>query len=344
VASPRYRKQINPFVAILITAIFIGLCGRTLYLSEIFGLDYRLIILSEIANLLFGSTVYLFTISVISKNQFEFRTLRHYLPAVFYCIGLIIYFIFPTQETMNLRVQNGSLRWAVVSFIGFALLFNTGYWIASVRAFISFKKELKNEISYSVQTNFFRNFLSFIGLCLFAWIGIYIASIVGDEMTERTLRPYIWICLAFAIMFLTYYGLTEPDLFKLPSASVSQKYSQSKLSTSDLDKLKLKLEQIMIEKKPYLNRKLLKSELAELLGVSNPEIARLLNERIGMSFFEFINYYRIKEFVALAKKEESQYLTMFGIAQEAGFNSKTTFNKSFKKIMGTSPKQYFNKN
>ena len=31
------------------------------------------------------------------------------------------------------------------------------------------------------------------------------------------------------------------------------------------------------------------------------------------------------------------------IAQEAGFNSKTTFNKSFKKIMGHSPSEYFSK-
>ncbi len=120
-----------------------------------------------------------------------------------------------------------------------------------------------------------------------------------------------------------------------------KKYTQSKLSKSDLDHLQTKLDQLMVEKKPYLNRKLLKAELADMLGVSSPEIARLLNENIGMNFFEYINYHRIKEFVELAKTDNAKNLTFFGLAQEAGFNSKTTFNKSFKKLMGASPKEYF---
>ena len=59
-----------------------------------------------------------------------------------------------------------------------------------------------------------------------------------------------------------------------------------------------------------------------------------------MNFFEYVNYYRIKEFVELAKTDKAKTLTFFGLAQEAGFNSKTTFNKSFKKLMGSSPKEY----
>jgi len=100
----------------------------------------------------------------------------------------------------------------------------------------------------------------------------------------------------------------------------------------------------MEEKQPYLNNKLLKAELAKMMGVSNPELARLLNERIGMNFFEYVNYFRIKEFIRLAKSEKGKNMTFFGLAQEAGFNSKTTFNKSFKKLMGLTPKEYLAKN
>ena len=123
-----------------------------------------------------------------------------------------------------------------------------------------------------------------------------------------------------------------------------KKYQQSKLGVQDLERLKVDLEQLMLEKKPYLNNKLLKKELAEMLGVHSPELSRLLNENIGMNFFEYVNYYRIKEFVQLAESEKGKQLTFFGLAQEAGFNSKTTFNKSFKNLMGVSPSAYFNKN
>ncbi len=69
-----------------------------------------------------------------------------------------------------------------------------------------------------------------------------------------------------------------------------KKYTQSKLSADDLDRLKKQLDVLMREKKPYLNSKLLKTELADMLGLNGPELARLLNENIGMNFFEYVNY------------------------------------------------------
>ena len=77
-----------------------------------------------------------------------------------------------------------------------------------------------------------------------------------------------------------------------------------------------------------------------MIDINAPELSRLLNERIGMSFFEFVNYYRIQEFIRLAKTPEIEQKTLFGLAQEAGFQSKSTFNKSFKQIMGHSPTEY----
>lgn len=138
--------------------------------------------------------------------------------------------------------------------------------------------------------------------------------------------------------------MLQPEVLRSIPEVKTKKYQQSKLSFKDMERLKLQLDKLMLEKKPYLNNKLLKTELAELLGVNSPELARLLNENVGMNFFEYVNYYRIKEFVNLAKTEKGKQLTFYGLAQEAGFNSKTTFNKSFKKLMGVSPSVYFNKN
>ena len=198
-------------------------------------------------------------------------------------------------------------------------------------------------MSYAVKTQFFFNFLIAIGAALFVWIVVYFLSLFQVDTIEREARQFIWLGIASIILFLTYYEMVRPDMLRIPTLRTTQKYLHSKLSSKDLEALKIKLEVIMLEKKPYLNKKLVKAELAELLGVSNPEMARLLNERIGMNFFEFVNYYRIKEFIQLADTNKAQSLTFFGLAQEAGFNSKTTFNKSFKNLMGTSPSSYFSK-
>lgn len=70
----------------------------------------------------------------------------------------------------------------------------------------------------------------------------------------------------------------------------------------------------------------------------------MLNEQVGMNFFEYVNYYRIKAFIELAKTEKAKSMTLFGLAQEVGFNSKTTFTNAFKRLMGTTPSQYFKSN
>lgn len=339
--SARVRRGLNGYIAFLVFVLLIGLSGRVLYLSDIFGKDFRLIAFSEFATLLFGSTVYLFTRSSLLNEKFSYSQLRHYVPALIYSLAVIFYFMIPDDATIGSRAQSGELRRAIALFMGVALAFNITYWAMSYQTFLSFKKELNNEFSYVVKTRFFQSFLIAIGLCLLCWITVWLISLFGDPMTERASREVIWLSIAFIILFIAYYGIKAPELFRVGELVATKKYAQSKLSHNELEQLKTKLETLMLEKKPYLNRKLLKADLAEMLGVSNPEVARLLNESIGMNFFEYVNYYRIKEFVELARTDRAKNLTFFGLAQEAGFNSKTTFNKSFKKLMGTSPKEYF---
>ncbi len=339
--SPKNRKNINGYIAFLVLVLAIGLSGRVIYLSGIFGSNYRLFIFSEFATLLFGATIYLFTRSSLLGKRFTTKDLFHYAPAFFFNIIVTFIFILPTDQVIKERVDSGEHFRNTILLVGIGLLFNIGYWIMSLRIFMKFRAKIKNEVSYSIQTGFFLNFLIAIGICLVCWVTMYFTWIFGFKGLDRSAWQIIWLSIASIILFIAFYGMKEPDLYKITSLVKTKKYIHSKLSNDDLSLLKVKLDTLMQEKKPYLNQKLLKSELAEMMGISNPEIARLLNERIGMNFFEYINYYRIKEFIELSRSEKATAMTFFGIAQEAGFNSKTTFNKSFKNLMGTTPKVYF---
>ncbi|MFK7813608.1 MAG: helix-turn-helix domain-containing protein [Maribacter sp.] len=339
--SAKNRKNVNGYIAFLILVLFIGLLGRVLYISKLFGDNFRLITISEFAILLFGATVFLFTKSSLTNKRFTVKDLVHYIPAVAYILFVVFYFIKPSDEVIIERIQRGELYAVVDVLVGIGLTFNCTYWFLSLKQFLSFKNKLKNELSYTIKTQFFLNFLIAIGVCLLVWATIYLISLFGPETLEREARKFIWLGIAFIILFIAYYGMIASELYRLESLNLSQKYSQSKLSHKDLDTLKTRLENMMVAKKPYLNTKLMKAELAAMLGISNPELARLLNERIGMNFFDFVNYYRIKEFIDLAKTDKAKELTFFGLAQEAGFNSKTTFNKAFRSLMGTAPSEYF---
>lgn len=339
--SAKNRKNINGYIAFLIFVLFIGLSGRVLYVSQILGDNFRLITISEFAILLFGATVFLFTKSSLTDQHFTRKDLRHYIPAAVYILFVVFYFIVPSDEIIIARIKRGELYTVVTILVGIGLSVNLSYWLLSLIQFLQFKNNLKNELSYTLKTQFFLNFLIAIGVCLLVWAGVYFTSLFGPETIEREARQFIWLGIAFIILFIAYYGMVAPDLFRIQALSLTQKYSQSKLSSADMDALKQQLETIMTAKKPYLNSTLMKAELATMLGISNPELARLLNERIGMNFFDFVNYYRIKEFIALAETDKAKEFTFFGLAQEAGFNSKTTFNKSFRSLIGVSPSEYF---
>ena len=339
--SSKARKNINPYLMVLVVVIIVGLSGKVINSSEIFGRSHAFYGLSEYSTFLFGATVYLFTKSALFPEKFRKVHLLHYLPGLIYIVVITFYFILAPSSLVVERVQSGELFRFVVIFMGLGLVVNWTYWIYSFRLFRSFKQSLNSEVSYAVQSQFFHRFLMTIMACLTVWFVVYIIGIVGESWLERTFRQFIWLSLTFIVLFISFYSIKAPELFKVASLIKPRKYAQSKLSNTDLDRLKQQLDLLMDDKKPYLNRNLLKADLAEMLGVNHPEMARLLNERIGMSFFEYINYYRIKEFVLLAQSDEGRKLTFFGLAQEAGFNSKTTFNKSFKKLLGTSPKEYF---
>lgn len=338
--SRKVRKSVNRYLIVLISVMLVGLSGRALMYT--FEGYQKLYGLAEYATYLFGPTVYLFTkSSLLGGRSYPLKDLMHYIPGAIYIVVVSDYYVFAPTELVAARFASGELFRVVIVFMGTGLVVNFAYWIAACKLFLANQKKLNEVASFSVKTGFFRNFLIAVGFCLLCWLCIYIIGIVGESWLERTVRPFIWLTIGFLILFIAYYSIKEPTLFKVVDRVTVTKYAQSKLSENELEELERRLDQLMREKKPYLNRGLMKADLAEMLGVNNPEIARLLNEKIGMNFFEYVNYFRIREFIEIAKSDRAGHLTFFGIAQEAGFNSKTTFNKSFKKIMGTSPRNYF---
>ena len=97
---------------------------------------------------------------------------------------------------------------------------------------------------------------------------------------------------------------------------------------------------LMENEKPYLDTQLNLFKLAELHGSTVHELSSLINKGFNENFNQFINRYRVEESKKLLVSEQHQNLSMLGIAYEAGFNSKTVFNATFKKMVGKTPTEY----
>jgi AraC-like DNA-binding protein len=78
--------------------------------------------------------------------------------------------------------------------------------------------------------------------------------------------------------------------------------------------------------------------LAKKMGLSQNELSFLINSATGMNFRTYINTCRLNNILKeLVTQPEMSILT---IAYENGFNSKTSFNTFFIKMVGTSPREY----
>jgi len=84
------------------------------------------------------------------------------------------------------------------------------------------------------------------------------------------------------------------------------------------------------------------SSLAEKLGLGPHELSRIVNTVLKKSFNDFINEYRVADFVQKMQDPAYDHITLLGIAYESGFNSKSTFNRTFKQMTGKSPAEYKN--
>ena len=100
------------------------------------------------------------------------------------------------------------------------------------------------------------------------------------------------------------------------------------------------LKKAMEEDLMYLDATLSIKQLEEHLGADARDISHALNRGLGQNFYAFINTYRLEEAKRRIVLEKYSHLSILGIAFDSGFNSKATFNRTFKQYTGLSPKNY----
>ena len=92
--------------------------------------------------------------------------------------------------------------------------------------------------------------------------------------------------------------------------------------------------------KVYLDNELTLVHLSKALDTSTNNLSWLLNVVYKANFYDFVNEYRIKEFIAKLEQDEHKAKTLLSLSMEVGFNSKSTFNKAFKSVLNETPSSY----
>ena len=80
-------------------------------------------------------------------------------------------------------------------------------------------------------------------------------------------------------------------------------------------------------------------DLAEELGVSGKALSQIINQGFDQNFYDFINTFRCEEVKTILQGPDKK-MTIIEAMFQAGFNSKSSFNKEFKKLTGQTPSEF----
>ena len=87
----------------------------------------------------------------------------------------------------------------------------------------------------------------------------------------------------------------------------------------------------------YKEESLNREEVANAVGLNQNYFGVLFKAETGLTFIDYVNYYRLKQAKKLLKTSKTN---ISQIAYEVGFNSLTSFNRAFKRSNNFSPTDY----
>lgn len=196
----------------------------------------------------------------------------------------------------------------------------------------SITRQFKGNANPSVRQHMLKMYSIFLFFCTLTLLWIVV--------TVFNNRLFIIIEAIFTGLFflLGYIAFFKPDLFDMPKLFHSKKKHTGEFASYDDEAIFLQLTMLFEQDKIYTQPKLTVKEVADELALPAKYVSYLINTYACSGFNDFVNAYRVKEVLQMIKVEKSK--TLLGIAMDAGFNSKSTFNQVFKQVTGKSPSEY----
>jgi AraC-like DNA-binding protein len=287
----------------------------------------------------FTPIVFYISIVYYTNPNFKFRMndIRFLLlPAVY----LVILMTYPGGEVESPKIYQFA---SIFLILGQVIIY-------TVLSYLRIRKHQKKILSFASNT---------IEIDL-TWLEYIISSILllnvviifyNIFLNSLPLNVFINSFLLVIIFIIAYNALKQKEIFPLDEnqrneiilineSEQSGELKRKIVSDSDLIRQTSKLSDLMDVRKPYLDSELNLIRLAELAEMTPHQLSYIINAGFNENFFQFINKYRVEKAKELLVQDEMNKLSILGIAFEAGFNSKTSFNTTFKKFTAQTPSEF----
>lgn len=308
--------------------------------------------------------------SLTDRYELSRKDLLHFIPFVVHAIGLIPYLFSPFSEKIDFikklyaspeLIINAQVNTFFDTNENFIIRLSLLIIYATVNIFFIHRysrKKLNSVISLEKKQLTLRwlYLLNGFVLALVFFYGLFIVklnqfpgnvfSLFNDSLLYATAACLALILISLLVFPHILYGLPVNNGLskeKINDTSENKRKSSALVEEENdpyfLD-LKKQIEDYLNQDKPYLKKQFKMADLIVNIGAPQHHISYCLNYYFKKSFPELKTDYRM----SWSKKEllnpYNSHTTIEGIAEKAGYSSKSAFYKTFKDYTGLTPQEY----
>ncbi len=344
VTHKRGNRRANRLLAMLVFILSLHVMKHVSIHVLSQSINSILYLVAHVLTFLFGPLLLFYTREAIGKKISLRESLPHLIPATI-SLALMVTFlvVFNLLGPDKMNEHQGILKPIFFAVLLAQVAHMSVYNVNILLLLRGHRKQIRESLSNfeKVSLKWLRHanigFTAVLAITLF----FYIMLITGGYYTFSTETDFAFIfTVSVLINYIGFRSLNQPEIISGEFVSNGPKYQHSPLEPAQAKDYEQKVLQFMTNEKPYLQSDFKLIDLAKTLSLQPYLLSQVLNENLGQNFFEFVNSHRIEAAKQLMAEADWQRQTIMGIAFDVGFNSKSAFNRAFKKSTGTTPSAY----
>lgn len=329
----------NRLLAVLVMVFVLIIGHAALSVHGLFG-DYpHAAAAVAVLPLLTGPLLLLYLRSLLHGARLSRRALPHFAPFLLALLAWTPYYVLPAADKLALRAAQSHIPLLLSAFALVKALHFAGYMVISYRLVAHASRARPDEPLIAGLRRL--TVLLAAGLALDAVL--LAIEHVHEElpMSSDTWGALVLIGFVYGLALLSMrvpLGYRPRQAAPLEPPAV--RASASLLSPAERDKFLQDLTRSMEHGHAYRDGELTLDALASRLAMSAHELSQLINQSCGVNFQEYLNRYRVEALKLAMRDPQRAPASILDLALAAGFNSKSSMNRAFKKHTGTTPSEF----
>ncbi|MEN0003174.1 MAG: AraC family transcriptional regulator [Bacteroidota bacterium] len=307
--------------------------------------------------LLIGPVFFIYVKVLLNRDiKLTYKDVIHFIPAIIYFVYSLVVFVVDRLVLDEFyfyadgRDKDLDFWYQMTGLI--SMLF---YLFLSLRHYLNYRKLSLQEVSFADEIAFkwIKRFTIAFGLILMLRVLFFI---LNPEWGAFGRKFWYYLCFSILLFYISIAGYfntikatillnTAPlvDFDLLGNGQNGETKNEPK-EVLELQGWKDKITRLFEVEEVHEKPNLTLTDIATILNTNRNIISKAINQEFSMNFNDFVNQKRAEAVIEKLNKGEHVKSTLLSIALDCGFNSKTTFNRAFKKYTGITPKQFITQN